>query len=311
MDSYKTRLVLLPVVLLVLVIGITGSTNAGERGWLGVVLQPLTEDLKEAMDIDEDLRGVLISEVIDGSPADESGLDDGDIIIEIDGKETRTVSIVTRAIKNFEPGDKVKIVILRDGKKRVITATLGEREEQDYEVHIPKLEKIFKKSWVSTGGYLGVRVEDISSDLGDYFGVDENEGVLVMDVVEDSPAEEAGIKAGDVILEVAGKEVKSSDKLVKYIRDHEPGEEVELLIKRKRRTQKVEAELGKAPGISKSFMRQVEIPEALRYKIHKSDPEDFDYEIHRVYPDELREDLEKLREDLEELRKELRELRDR
>jgi membrane-associated protease RseP (regulator of RpoE activity) len=258
------RLMILPVLVLTLVVCTGATTYAETQAYLGVVLQPLTIDLKEAMDVDRDMRGVLISDVVDESPADEYGLDDGDIIIEIDGEEIRTVSGATRTIKSYSPGDEVKIVVVRDGnKKKVIQVRLGERQgkahdydyDYEYEYKLPDVTRAFKRvgeAWEGQG-YLGIRIENISEELGEYFGVGEDDGVLVLEVIDDSPAEDAGLQAGDVILEIDGKKMSSTDKLVKYISGSDPGEDVDITYKRKRRARTVEVELGEKEGPTQMF----------------------------------------------------------
>jgi hypothetical protein len=114
--------------------------------------------------------------------------------------------------------------------------------------HLPEMGKQFAHGFMKPHGYLGVRVSEISEDLGDYFGVKGREGVLVLEVINSSPAEYAGLKEGDIILEVDGKELKGPDRLIKYIKKCEPGEEVEVTYKRKRRTRTVMVELEGAPG---------------------------------------------------------------
>lgn len=343
----------LPLLLAVFAICVAAATWAAEQAYLGVILQPLTIDLKEAMDVDRDLRGVLISDVIDESPADQYGLEDGDIIIEIGGEEVVSVKEAVSAIKSHSPGDEVKIVVLRDGdKKDVVAVTLGERgEEEEYEAfdfeslpdlkhHIKKFPKELKE-FHHKQGYLGVRVEDISSsDLGDYFGVKKGEGVLVVEVLEDSPAEEAGLKAGDVITEFDGKEISSADQLVKYVRKTEPDDEVDITYMRKRQTKTVEVEIGEAKTSLSLFIggmgfpgechtKKILIPGigGIKKKIeayHKDSDEDHDWiriygkdlddlegdiEVYRMDRSELEDALEDLKEDMEELKKELEELK--
>lgn len=264
MKKMDRRFMMLPLLVAVIVLCMGATGYAKDQAYLGVMLQPLTIDLKEAMDIDRDLRGVLISEVVDDSPADEQGLEDGDIIIEIDGKEIETVSGATKTIKSFSPGDEVKIVVLRDGdKKKVIGVRLGEREgkahEYDYEYKferkLPRMTRAFKRigeAW-DNQGYLGVRIENISDELGEYFGVEEGEGVLVLEVIDDSPADIAGLQAGDVIVEIDGRKVTSTDNLVKQVSKSKPGEDVDITYKRKRRTRTVEVELGEREGPARLF----------------------------------------------------------
>ena len=90
MQMCVRRLGLVTLLSAVALVALTGACYAKEDAWLGVVLQPLSDELKEAMDIDGDVRGVLVSDVVDDSPADESGLEDGDVIIAIDDEETET-----------------------------------------------------------------------------------------------------------------------------------------------------------------------------------------------------------------------------
>jgi hypothetical protein len=113
---------------------------------------------------------------------------------------------------------------------------------------LPRMGRQFAQSFMKPHGFLGVRVTGISEDLGEYFGVDCCEGVLVIEVVNDSPAERAGLKEGDVILKVDSREIKGPDGLVEYVKKFEPGEKVEVTYKRKRRTRTVMVDLQGAPG---------------------------------------------------------------
>jgi C-terminal processing protease CtpA/Prc len=348
------RLGTLALLLAVWVIGVGANCYAGEQAYLGVILQPLTIDLKEAMDVDRDLRGVLISDVVDESPADNYGLEDGDILIEIDGKEISTVSGATRTIKAYSPGDEVKIVVLRDGdKKEIIEVRLGEREEYraekrhydydfdyDFDFEMPDIKGKFIRAW-GDHAYLGVRIQDLSSDLGDYFGVGEGEGVLVLEVLDDSPAEDEGLKPGDVILKIDGEEIEDTDDLVEYISEQEPGDEVEITYKRKRRTRTVEVELGEKEMTSEdigewfdeSGMHRIRIktePGEKCFKTYKvpgkrgdirvitipdkdailEDLEDIHIDIDEIDMEHLRKEMEDLKKELQELKKELQKLKE-
>ncbi|MFH1314506.1 MAG: PDZ domain-containing protein [Candidatus Eisenbacteria bacterium] len=348
MEMIHSRLKILPLLLAVFVLCTAAAAYAGEQAYLGVMLQPLTVDLKEAMDVKRDLRGVLISEVIDESPAAAYGLRDGDIIIDIGGEEIDTVKGAVAAINAYAPGEEVKIVVLRDGDmKEVVAVTLGERGDEEKMVekfHLESLPDItrhfegFQKGFQrGPQGFLGVRIENIStSDLGAYFGVDRREGVLVIEVVEDSPAEEAGILAGDVILKVEGKDVTSTDNLVKYIRKYDPGDEVDLTVKRKRRTRTVEVELGKTAAQAKVMMKgdrapgkcrieKIKLPDiekiGKKIKVHHDkndgkvriytygDDDMEDMEIFDFESDEFENDMEKIEKEMEELKQELKELK--
>ena len=248
----------LGLLILGLALGTWAAAYAADEGWLGVMLQPLTGDLSEAMDIGKDIKGVLISEVVDGSPADAAGLAKGDVLVEIDGAAVASTEDAIAQVRGHAPGDKVKIVVLRDGKREVVTATLGEREDDDdmkaealkdyYNIKIPRVERIFEKFGRDRGGYLGVTVHDVSADLGSYFGVGRDQGVLVLDVLEDTPADQAGLRAGDVITKVGGSDVCCTKVLLDVLGGIGPGEKVDVVFKRSRETRRVEVELAESPG---------------------------------------------------------------
>jgi len=271
------RLVVLPLLAFLLVLGLGATVQAKESGWLGVMLQPLTDEIAQAMDIESGTEGVLVSDVVDDSPADEYGIEEGDIIIMIDKDGTPTIEEAIASVKDHAPGDKVDVVVIRDGDKKTIQVELGGRDSEmmdrkikKYEFVMPDMEhmpdmarlpemgKRFARGWMKPHGYLGVRVTEITEDLGSYFGVKSREGVLVIEVVGDSPAEYAGLKEGDVILKVDGKDIEDPDGLVKYMAKCEPGEEVEVTYKRQRRTRTVMVELEGAPGQGMYRMQKCE-----------------------------------------------------
>jgi membrane-associated protease RseP (regulator of RpoE activity) len=259
--------------LLLLVFAVVGATQAKsdaseKKAWLGVQLQALNDDLKEALEMDEDADGVLIAEVLDDSPADEAGLEDGDVVTAIDGDKMGSVKELVAAIGDRSPGDEVKIDIVRDGRRRTVTVELGE-SEMAYKmerIRMPDLSRIgddvnqWVQAWDEERGYLGVSILDLNDDLGQYFKVKEGEGVLITDVAEDSPAEEAGLMAGDVVLEYDGKMVKNTEKFRKYVAGTEPGEEVSVVVKRKGRNKTVEVEVGEMDSPMGQFLGNFRSP---------------------------------------------------
>jgi serine protease Do len=252
------------------VLGVSGAAYAGE-GWLGVMLQPLSDEIGQAMNLEKGTTGVLVSDVVDDSPADVAGFEKGDVILEIDGASIADVDGAIAKVRDLDSGAKVKMVVLREGKKQVLTAVLGDRadmaakleskieskddadenegegesaEDEYYSFRIPRVRRIFKDISIGQGGYIGVEIRDISADLGAYFGVGCCEGVLVLEVVEDSPAAKAGLKAGDVILKADGEDVSSSGEFAGYVRDHEPGDKLDITFKRSKETRRVTVEVG-------------------------------------------------------------------
>ncbi len=302
--------------------------NAYAAGFLGVTLQPLTQELKESMGIEKELRGVLIADVEEDSPAEECGLKKGDVIIEIDNKPISKVREAIETIREHEAGDKVTIKILRDSTPLTLEAVLGERKDDDLR-RMKRVTEKFKEIIPVYGGYLGVRVEPISRSLGEYFGVKEEEGVLVVEVIKDSPAEDAGLEPGDVILEIDGKKVSDPETLRRIIRKCEPGESVEIKYKRKNRIRTVKVELEKIhqrfdlDSFRRGHCPFSEIrpnpPRIPRVKVFRYYEGDRDYEIEPfaieefydpMVIDEIRREIENLREQVEELREIVEDLRE-
>jgi S1-C subfamily serine protease len=327
-EAVSRRLVV--VLTVVVALGVLGSAFAKDEGWLGVMLQPLTDNLKDAMNIGKDVEGVLVSDVVTDSPADAAGVEKGDIIVEIEGKSISSADQAIEAVKAYAPGDKVKLVVMREGKREVLTAALGSRraankevmekenegnsnDEEYYNVRIPRVERIIKEFRSERGGYLGVRVQDISADLGSYFGVGEGEGVLVVDVTDGSPAEMAGIRDGDVIMKVGADKVTDSAQLVEAVREYKPGDKIDLTLKRNRETKRVEAELGEGPDLSNLFMGEADRPGPMRQRIIMRrggavEP----MEVMQPCPpgqdvrkeiQEMRQEIDKMRDEIDALRK--------
>jgi len=269
--QFNTKAVAVWLSLSLFVLAFAGASLAAnktsdETAWLGVQLQALNDDLKEAMDMDEDADGVLIAEVVDDSPADKAGLEDGDVVTALDGEEVTSVKFLVGAIKDRSPGDRVKLEVLRDGRRKTFEVELGESdvERQIKRIRIPDVSHLEKlgehaNQWVQTWdverGYLGVKIIDLNDDLGEYFKVKDGGGVLITEVLEDSPAEDAGLLAGDVVLEFDGKTVKSTDKFRKYVAEADPGEDVALVVKRKGRKKTVEVEIGQMESPMGNFMQ--------------------------------------------------------
>lgn len=319
------RKILMGVVILIAFLSVCEGYGAG---FLGVTLQPLSQDLRESMGIDTELRGVLISDVVKDSPADECGLKKGDVIVEIDNKPVGRVREVIRLIREHEAGDRVTLKILRDSTPITVEAAVVERKDLD----LPKMKRLTRKVREILpvfGGYLGVRVEPISRSLGDYFGVKEKEGVLVVEVIDDTPAEEAGLEPGDVIMEINGKKVSDPKSLRRTISKYEPGDSVEIKYKRKNRTRTVWVELGDTYetfgfdhlrrganvfGELGPHFRGHPRARIFKYYLDEGDHEAEPFVSEELYDpmviDEIRDEIEDLREQVEELRKIIEDIRE-
>ncbi len=168
------------------------------RGFLGVRPQEITRERAEASDLG-DTEGVIISSVEPDTPADKAGIEPGDVITDFAGVSVTSVAQFRRAVAGVTPGDAVKVRVVRDGQTKVLTAVLEERRDT-FVAEEPEEEDDTRWFGRGVGGLDDPLIADID--------IAADEGVLVVDVENGSPAEDAGIARGDVILRVGGRPVE-------------------------------------------------------------------------------------------------------
>jgi serine protease Do len=301
------------------------ETDDDGGGWLGIGIQELDTKVRGKLDIDSDIEGILITEIYDDSPAQEAGLEKHDIIVSINGEKGKDLSHFVKLIKAKDPGADVEVQVYRDGKMKTVNATLGKRENTFIwkglegleglkglealegleglkvleHIVIPQID-IGMSSW-GRRGRLGVFIEDVSGDLAEYFEIPGGEGVLVEGIVEGSPAEAAGIKAGDIIYKVDGEAICCTEELVKGIAKMEADEKTPVVLIRKGNEVVVQV-----------VVAESEYDKAMQaYKIHVNDLGDREVFIRTLDSQALSdEDLRELKKELSELQEELEELRD-
>ena len=196
------------------------------RGWLGVMIQKITPELMEKLHL-KDQKGALVADVTPDGPADKAGIKRGDVIIRYDGKEIRHMNELPYMVGCTPPGKRVKVDVLRKGKVMSFTVKIGKLKEKGEEMAQVETEK---------GIRLGMRVEDITPELAKRFGIEGKEGVVVVDVMPHSPAYEAGIREGDIILEIDQSPIKDLSDFVNKIRGYKKGDIILFLINRQGNT---------------------------------------------------------------------------
>ncbi len=198
------------------------ATGHVQRGWLGVVIQPVTKDLREHFGV-KDERGALVAEVFPGSPAEKAGVRRYDIVVEFDGQEIKEMNELPRIVATTPVEKTVKVVVLREGGRKTLKVAIGLREE-------PGEAPVAKPG---TGGgleNLGLGVQDVTPEIAEQLGMGEVQGVVVTEVVPGSPAYEAGLRSRDVILEIDRQRVAGA----KDVRDRlGKGERSALLLIRR------------------------------------------------------------------------------
>lgn len=178
-----------------------------KRGRLGVYIQDMTKDLAESFDLDE-TTGILITQIVEDSPAEDADLKQGDIILEVDGDKVEKVANFRNRIALTAPGTKVKLTILRDGERETVKVKIGKLDADETSA----------KSGSSDLPKLGLSLQQLTPELAERFGYDDAKGVLVAGVESGSLAERAGIRRGSLILEIDRQRVttvKQAKKLLK------------------------------------------------------------------------------------------------
>ncbi|MBI5287094.1 MAG: PDZ domain-containing protein, partial [Deltaproteobacteria bacterium] len=193
------------------------------RGWIGVSIQDVTPELAQSFSL-KDRRGALVSSVNKDDPADKAGIKSGDIIVEFDGKEIREVNDLPRTVASTLPGKTVKVKVIRDGKEKVITVTVGEMKE---DISVAREEKE-----VTPEKKLGLTVQVITPEMARRLGLKDTDGVMVTAVKPGSPAGVAGLMRGDIIKEINRKEVKNLKDYREAMRDVKKDDVILFLVLR-------------------------------------------------------------------------------
>ena len=216
------------------------SSDSGS-GWLGIGMEEVSTAKAKDLKLPAD-RGVLVTSVVDDSPAAKSGLKAGDVITEFDGQRVEGTLAFGRMVREVPAGRTVSLSIWREGHSQSLTVQVGSRSARrsggrdfyyvgpgEPELAIPQIPPIPAIPRIEVGpleGFrmfgapmLGIDAEDLSGQLGSYFGAPDGQGILIREVMPGTAAEKAGLKAGDVILRVDGKRVKDSGELRSALRD--------------------------------------------------------------------------------------------
>jgi serine protease Do len=308
----------LAAMVIALGIGVAGSARAATgngRAWLGIYMQELDQRLKDAYGRD----GVLVSRVTSDSPAKTAGIQRGDLIIKVDGKPVTDSDDLSNAVEAHKVGEKVSVSLVRAGRERTIMATLAERPDDlddtpswgdgDDDSPVPYAPRAPRPpraphapmvyDWsgdmghlmaLGNRGRLGVRIESLNDELGDYFKAPGGKGVLVLEVMDDTPAKDAGMKAGDVITKVDGTVIEDTDDLSRALRN--TSGKVQIEVMRKGVRQVVTPTLRSMQSRSFSWSGDPNNRVYVRRSLSDSDEAD------------LRREIEDLRRELNDLKKE-------
>ena len=191
------------------------------RGWLGVKIQTVTEDIAETLGVPEN-TGALISAVTPASPAEKGGLEAGDVIMKFDGKDVTTMRGLPKIVAQTPIGKSVDVDVLRKGQKKTVQVAVGRLEEEDGDDDKSKIKPDDKDSSKSdapsTSSVIGLKLSPLTVELRGKYGIDSKlNGVVVEEVDPQSPAFSKGIKPGDVIVEAGQDTVSKPDDVAKSV----------------------------------------------------------------------------------------------
>ena len=196
------------------------QTGKVVRGFLGVMIKDVDRDIADALGLKE-RRGAFVNEVVEGGPS-EGKLKEKDVILEVNGRKVKDASHLMRIIAKYEPGTKVVLTVWRDHRLRKVRVKLGERPPR--EALAGGKPQTFRK--------LGVEVQTLTKELAQRLGYEGEEGVVVTLVEPGSPADDKGIRRGDLIKEVGGRKVRSVGEYKDALKGLKPGQAVLFLVRR-------------------------------------------------------------------------------
>jgi membrane-associated protease RseP (regulator of RpoE activity) len=298
---------------------------AGDGAWLGLRLEDVTAEKAKELKLAGEY-GVIVKDVEEESPAAKAGVAKGDVILEFAGEKVRSAAHLRRLVRETPAGRSVTLLVSRAGQTRTLTAKLeagGDRTFQlpamppmpdmpGFDIKIPEFDFV----WHARGAQLGISADELTPQLAQYFGVKQGKGILVREVVVGSAAEKAGLKAGDVIVQVDGKDVDTVGKLRRALAGEKEAQEarkVTLIIVRDKREQTLTVELEPQERMGPRRMTRTELmgvdPEemqemATEAQAHAKEMEAQAREWQKEHQ-ELQKEQQRLPEEMQRLQQEL------
>ncbi len=310
----------------------------GDGAWMGVYTESVDYQMADRTDLPVEY-GALVTDVVSDSPAEKAGIRENDIIVAIDGVKITDSDELADAVSKAQPGDKVEVKLYRDGRQMTLPMTLGSQSDSESEsrVVVPRRSYSVTINRGGKQGYIGVELTPLTNQLRGYFGVTKDEGVLISSVEKNSPADRAGLKAGDILIAVDGRKVTSSGEVQSMIHDIKAGEQANLTVIRDKNEMKLPVEVAEREGgdtYAEMFDQNVPIPpdvpngrnlrdlRSLRNRFYFYGDSDsvkyFNSEDFQKQMDELREQLKSLkmeefksdefRQQMDQLKEQLRSL---
>ena len=186
------------------------------RGWLGVNIQQVTDEISESLGLRGGARGALIARAQEGAPAAAAGIRNGDVVLRFNNQDVRDMRSLPRIVAETAVGAQVPVVVWRDGREEILTVTLGELPNETQPASAPAAPPRSDRPIELSG--LGLRITALTPELRERFRLrPESRGVVVTEVLPNTPGAEREIRAGDLILEVQQERVGTPQELQERI----------------------------------------------------------------------------------------------
>ena len=180
-----------------------------ERGWLGVSIQSLSDDIAEGLGL-KSTEGVLVADVSADGPADKAGMKAGDVILAVDGQSIKELKELPRLIADIDPGKVSDVTVWRDGSRKSLDVKIGTQPASK------KIASVMPSE--SATDQVGLALQQLNPDIARELGMPENtKGVVVVEVKPGSPAEEKGLRRGDVVTKAGGRDIASPGELAERL----------------------------------------------------------------------------------------------
>ena len=198
------------------------------RAWLGVLIQQITPEIQESLEL-KAREGALVGDVVKGGPAEKAGIRRGDVIVRFNGQKVVSQHELPTMVAYLPVGTEVKVVVLRDGKEKTFEVALEKMTDEIVASGPAEESKEMKEE-------LGFTAQELTSELAEQLNLDSADGVLVASVEPGSPAADAGLRRGDVILEVDRKVIMGLNVLSQVLEKAKDKDPVAFLVNRGGRT---------------------------------------------------------------------------
>ena len=349
----KTHLITL-VLLAVMMLGVLAVAALGKSSksngdpWLGVYVDDVTRKYAKRHDLPYKY-GVIIEDIIRKSPAYNSELEEDDVIIAFDGEQVFDGDDLTYMIEDADLDKEVVLTVIRDGEEKKINVQLEKRprkykydissgnysnlyfddDDDDNEIIIRTGPGGHNYHWGDDRPFIGVKLQNLSRQLGEFFGVKRGKGALITEVYKDSPAETSGIKAGDVIVSIDSDRIFDIEDVLDFISDYDPGDTVEITVIRDRNEKKFNVEIAESDDFDLDYDNNIyfhgsrlpslpslpalpalpslpSLPSLSHTCAYIDEDFDDDLDLHFLYKGEFQKEMKELQQELKEMQIELK-----